>query len=225
MKIKKFESFVNEHNDFSSNIMTISPEEASEVVNRGETVLLLTTPDERLLDNLLNVIARELPTAKDRFTSIYKVASTKKFESFVNEESMLSDFPKLDVQDFLQNIRECIKGTHQVVLDPQSKLFNALVENKDMSLQELDGITILDASMDPEENFVFSNYDNQLIAIKIDNADKDLLDEILTNMLNDYKSGNSYVLFCSDPYFYYDLPVVIKNRFDSVLRSNTIQAR
>ena len=230
MRIKKFESFVNEHNDIVSNIMTISPEEASEVadrvVNRGnEVALLLTAPDERVLDNLLNVIASELPTAKDHFSSIYKIVSTKKFESFVNEESMASDFPKLDDQDFLQTMRESIKGTHQVVLDPQSKLFDALVKNQNMSLQELDGITILDASVDPEEDFVFSNYKNQLIAIKADNADEDLLNEIFTNMLNDYKSGNSYVFFCSDPYFYYDLPVVVKNRFDSVLHAGTIQAR
>lgn len=76
--IKKFDSFVNEHNDVASQLVRISTEEACEVLNENtdNVSLLLTTSDEELLDNFINAIANELsPAFRDRFLGIYKVVS------------------------------------------------------------------------------------------------------------------------------------------------------
>ena len=77
--IKKFESYVNEHNDVASQIVRISPEEACEVLNDNtdnKVSLLITTSDENLLDNFINAIANEMsPAMRDRFLGIYKVVS------------------------------------------------------------------------------------------------------------------------------------------------------
>lgn len=77
--IKKFESFVNEHNDVASQLVRISPEEACEVLNDNtdnKVSLLLTASDENLLDSFINAIANEMsPAFRDRFLGIYKVVS------------------------------------------------------------------------------------------------------------------------------------------------------
>lgn len=77
--IKKFDNFVNEHNDVASQIVRISPEEACKVLNHNidnKVSLLITTSDEDLLDSFINAVANEMsPATKDRFLGIYKVVS------------------------------------------------------------------------------------------------------------------------------------------------------
>lgn len=77
--IKKFESYVNEHNDVASQIVRISPEEACEVLNDNtdnKVSLLLTTSDENLLDSFINAVSNEMsPAMRNRFLGIYKVVS------------------------------------------------------------------------------------------------------------------------------------------------------
>ena len=134
----------------------------------------------------------------------------KKFEEFVNEE--LAQMPvTIDVQDFLKELKTFPQGFHRGYVDPKSYLFDALVKNQNMRLDNLDGITILDASVDSEEKLVLSNYQNQLVALKVDNADQDVLNTIFEEMLDDYNTGNGYIIFFSDPDTLSDIPALKKD--------------
>ena len=133
----------------------------------------------------------------------------KKFEEFIKESA--HQMPTtIDEQGFLKDIQTFPQGFHQGFVDPKSRLFDALVKNQNMKLDRLDGITILDASVDPEEKLILSNYQNQLVALKVDNADQDVLNAIFEEMLDDNKTGNSYIIFFSDPEPLYDIPALKK---------------
>ena len=134
----------------------------------------------------------------------------KKFEEFI-KESAYSLPSTIDVQDFLREIKTLPNGYHWGIVDPKSYLYDAVIKNQNMRLDNLDGITILDASADPEEELVLSNYQNQLVALKVDNADQGVLNTIFEEMLADYETGNSYVVFFSDPDTLSDIPALKKD--------------
>ena len=136
----------------------------------------------------------------------------KKFEEFIKESAHQMPIT-IDERGFLKDIQTFPQGFHQGFVDPKSLLFDALVKNQNMRLDNLDGITILDASVDPEEKLILSNYQNQLIALKVDNADQDVLNTIFEEMLDDNYTGNSYIVFFSNPDTLSDIPALKEHEY------------